>query len=62
LRGQASRQAPQLVHFSLSTSATPCALMWMASNWQAATQVPKPMQPKEQAVGPPATFVAATQS
>ena len=62
-RGQASRQAPQLVHFSLSTTAAPLGPMWSASNLQAATQEPKPRQPYLQArASPPQTLVAARQS
>ena len=39
-------QAPQLVHFSGSTTAAPLGPMDMAPNWQAFTQEPKPRQPK----------------
>ena len=44
--GQALAQAPQAVHFSSSTSGSPVSgFMWIASNWQAATQSPHPRQP-----------------
>ena len=36
--------------------------MWIASNAQAFTQEPRPMQPKEHAFGPLATRIAALQS
>ena len=60
--GQALAQAMQEVHFSRSTWATPLT-MCMASNWQALTQVPRPMQENWQALGPLLPKrIAATQS
>ena len=47
LLGQASAQAPQPTHLDRSTLATP-STMWMASNWQARVQLPRPMQAKVQ--------------
>ena len=61
-RGQAAAQAMQAVHLSGSTTAVPPGPMDMAPNWHAATQEPKPRQPKAHSRGPPATFVAEMQS
>ena len=60
--GQALAQAMQEVHFSRSTTATPFS-MCMAPNWQALTQLPRPMQENWQALGPLLPKrMAATQS
>ena len=58
--GQMLAQAPQPVHLSLSTLATP-STMWMASNLQTLVQSPRPMQAKEQVLGPPYRVAAAAQ-
>ena len=50
--GQMFAQAPQPVHLSLSTLATP-STMWMASNLHTLVQSPRPTQAKEQVLGPP---------
>src|SRR5699024_4837792 len=47
--GQALVQAPQAVHFSGSALATPSTIR-MAPNLQAATQLPRPIQPVAQAL------------
>src|SRR5699024_8877765 len=60
LRGQTAVQAVQPVHLLRSTTATPLTT-WMASNLQARVQSPRPRQPYEQALGPPATAAAAAQ-
>ena len=58
--GQTAAQAPQPVHLSWSTTATPLTT-WMASNLQALTQSPRPAQAKEQSLGPPYSPAAAAQ-
>jgi hypothetical protein len=58
--GQVLEQAPQPTHLSRSTLATPFST-WIASNLQAATQSPKPMQPNLQLPGPPKKPFTAAQ-
>ena len=53
-------EAPQPVHLSLSTLATP-STMWMASNLQTLVQSPRPMQANVQVLGPPYRLAAAAQ-
>lgn len=58
--GQMFAQAPQPVHLSLSTLATP-STMWIASNLHTLVQSPRPTQAKEQVLGPPYSAAAAAQ-
>ena len=50
--GQASAQRPQPVHLSSMITGSPFSPMYMASNWQASTQSPRPMHPYVQNLSP----------